>query len=162
VTVVPLALLLFVLDFLPPSHVRVGAATVYWPGDGQCGNERADGRSFDATDDHIAHRSLPIGTAGWLCSKRTGLCRWTQVRDRGPFGQIRPCDEESSGRIVRWVPWSKRKGCWRWRVHTRPRPGWRYRGEFDLTRPVARAVGHRAFEQVSFFYWKLPKLEPDT
>lgn len=158
-TVVPLALLLFVLDFLPPASLRVGAATVYWPGDGSCGGEKADGSRFDAEDDHIAHRSLPLGTAGWLCSQRTGLCTWTEVRDRGPFGGTRPCAEESSGRVIRWVPWSKRKGCWRWKVITRPKPGWRYRGEFDLTRPVAEAIAHRAFEKAVFFFWRPAPLE---
>jgi hypothetical protein len=48
---------------------------------------------------------------------------------------------------VRW------KGkCYRWKVLTRPREGWRYRGEFDLTRPVSDALGHRAFERITFYY----------
>lgn len=150
---VPLALLLFVFNWLPPAHVRVGAATIYWPGDGSCGIEKADGSRFDATDDHIAHRALPLGTAGWLCSQKKGLCVWVEVRDRGPWGAVKACTETKEGRVVKWVPWSRKKGCWRWRVHTKRKTGWRYRGEFDLTRPVAQALHHRAFESVSFFYW---------
>lgn len=131
---------------------RTGLATTYWPGDGHCGGERADGRAFTSEDAHVAHRRLPMGTSGFLCSKRTGLCVWTSVRDRGPFGALRSCQEVRQGRQLKW------KGqCMRWRAMTRLQEGWAYRGEFDLTRPVSQAIGHQPFDEVVFFYWRPAK-----
>jgi hypothetical protein len=135
---------LFYLFLLLPQHAA-GRATIYWPGDGHCGSMRADGKMFTRADNHIAHRWLPLGTAGWLCSRRTGRCTLTSVQDRGPFGS---CPAAEAHRL-----WPRCRG---WRVHTRPRRGWRYRGEFDITRPVAEAIQHRPFDVVDFFYWREP------
>lgn len=137
--------LLFLLAHLELLGLEVveGPATVYWPGDGYCGSERADGHEFRETDDHIAHRTLPLGTKGFICSKRTGLCVLTAVRDRGPFGATRPC---GYGR------------CWRAMTHVHP--PWTWRGEFDVTRPVARVLRHRGFEPLVFLYWSAPKRRP--
>lgn len=146
VIIIPAFLLPFVLLFLPSSESISGRATTYWPGDHFCGTERADGKPFSATDTHIAHRSLPLGTEGFICSE--SWCTFTVVRDRGPFGAVRPCHETDQGRRMRW----KRK-CHRWKVLTRPKKGWKYRGKFDLTRPVSDALQHRAFEVVTFHYW---------
>lgn len=156
VTKVSEALLLLTLLWLPPHQVVAGPATAYWPGDGQCGAERADGKPFTRDDQHIAHRRLPLGTAGWVCSMRTHRCAWTVVLDHGPFGAVRPCAEDEGNqaghRRVRY-----KRGCWHWRVLIRPRAGWHYRGEFDLTRPVAQAIGHRPFDRVVFYYWRPAK-----
>jgi len=144
--VVPTFLLPFLLPLLPPLQATAGNATAYWPGDHFCGMERADGRPFRATDTHVAHRRLPLGTPGLACNQLR--CVFTTVQDRGPFGAVRPCAETARGRLVRW------KGkCHRWRVQTRPHLGWSWRGEFDLTRPVAEALKHRAFERIIFYYW---------
>jgi len=149
--VIPTFLLQFVLQFLPSPESVTGNATAYWPGDHFCGTERADGRPFLATDTHIAHRRLPLRTPGFVCNKTR--CVFTEVLDRGPFGAVRPCSETSQGRAVRW------KGrCHRWRALIRLREGWKYRGEFDLTRPVADALGHHAFEIVAFYYWPRRRL----
>lgn len=148
--VIPTYLLSVILLLLPlpPSESTTGNATAYWPGDHFCGQERADGRPFLATDTHIAHRKLPLGTPGFLCNRIK--CVFTVVKDRGPFGIVRPCRETDQGRLIRW------KGrCHRWRSSTHPLKGWRYRGEFDLTRPVSNAIGHHAFEIVTFFYWPI-------
>jgi len=146
-------LILLTLLWLPPHQVVAGPATIYWPGDGHCGMERADGRHFKQEDRHIAHRRLPLGTVGWICSTRTRRCAWTVVLDRGPFGAIRPCEADEGNqaghRHIR-----RRAGCWHWRVLIRPVSGWRYRGEFDITRPVARAIGHQAFDRLIFYYWR--------
>jgi len=139
----------FLLAIFGSSSVS-GRATVYWPGDGMCGTHRADGRRFRSTDGHIAHRWIPLGTPGLLCSTRTGRCVLTYVGDRGPFGQIRPCSETTKGRKIRW-----RRRCYRWRGLTRLVRGWEWRGAFDLTRRVARSIGHRPFDQVVFFYARL-------
>jgi hypothetical protein len=71
------------------------------------------------------------------------------VQDRGPFGVIRPCADEKTGRKIKW-----NNKCMRWKSMIRPQPGWTYRGEFDLTRPVAEAIGHSPFDEVVFFYWR--------
>lgn len=134
----------------PALHRVSGRATVYYPGDGHCGSERADGKRFRPTDAHIAHRSLPLGTRGRLCSLRTGRCIETVVRDRGPFGAKRPCRAGPPAGRARLARWGR--VCYWWQMQIKLQPGWERRGEFDLTRPVARAIGHRAFDRVVFFY----------
>lgn len=129
---IPEVLLLALLASTPPDGVKVGPATMYWPRDGHCGTERADGKRFTSKDSHIAHRTLPLGTVGFLCGRRG--CVLTSVQDRGPFGQL-----------------DARK---RWRARTRLAKGWRWRGEFDVTRPAGRAIRHRGFEVLRFYYWR--------
>jgi hypothetical protein len=148
----PAHLLALLLQFLP-LHSKSGLATIYWPGDRHCGTEKADGSRFRKSDSHIAHRRLPLGTEGLLCSVRSGRCTWTVVQDRGPFGAVKPCGlaADEVGRKIKW-----RGRCHRWQSQPgRLRPGWAFRGEFDLTVPVARAIGHHAFDRVVFYY--LPK-----
>lgn len=126
-----------------------GRATVYWPGDGYCGKWRADGGIFLDTDDHITHRTLPLGTSGLLCNLRTSECTKTVVRDRGPYGATKNCkfsDPIPSG--VKRI--KSRTRCRLWQTQGKLKPGWRRRGEFDLTRPVAEAIKHRAFDKVVF------------
>jgi hypothetical protein len=134
--------------------VEVGRATVYHPGDGNCGGFRADGKPFTKEDDHIAHRFLPLHTSGVLCNLRTRRCVRTTVRDRGPFGAILPCSKDPSAakgigkpRKIRWM-----NKCWWYHVQTRLQDGWSYRGTFDLTKPVARAIGHQAFDRVVYVF----------
>ena len=146
-----------------------GRATVYYPSDGHCGSHRADGKPFRADDSHIAHRTLSLGTTGYLCSIRSGLCVRTSVRDRGPFGAVRRCDQglKAAGPLgrPRLRRWGKRRDgsyrvCFWWQAQIKLRPGWRRRGAFDLTRPVARAIKHKAFDRVVFFYKK--RIYPDS
>ena len=148
---------------LSSVRVETGRATVYYPGDGHCGPTRADGRPFRVGDDHVAHRRIALGTRGILCSGRTGKCVATAVRDRGPFGTFRAnvpheaCPKRRAKKLApkfrscdegRPMCWRGSRGCYR--VRTKPKPGWKYRGHLDLTRPVAKALGHRAFDRVTF------------
>ena len=159
-----------------PGYTRiVGRASQYWPGDGHCGSELANGKTFKVTDAHFAHRTLPLGTSGILCSIRTGLCVRTSAQDRGPFGSRLSCLEAKRdpsklqgrtlvGKPPRLVRWGKRRDgtyrvCYWWQAQIRLKPGWKRRGEFDLTRPVAKAIGHKAFGRVVFFYKKKPREE---
>ena len=137
------------VTLLSPPYSVTGRATVYWPGDGFCGKWRADGGIFRATDDHIAHRTLPLGTFGALCNLRTRECTYTTVRDRGPYGAMRNCqfDEPVPPKTRRL----KSRRCRLWQVQIKLKEGWRRRGEFDLTKPVAEAINHRAFDKVVFF-----------
>jgi len=150
--------LVILLTLLANSDYRQvhGKATSYYPGDGHCGETRADGRPFTALDAHIAHRRLPLGTEGFLCNARTGLCVETHVRDRGPWGAIHPCVEGGpQTRGSRLAPprrYQRGKVCFWWQAQIKLKPGWKRRGEFDLTRPVAEAIGHRPFDKVVFFY----------
>lgn len=153
-----------------------GLASMYEPGDRSCGTMRADGKRFTAEDSHIAHRWLPLGTEGVVCNQRTFQCTRTVVLDRGPFGAIKPCTPPQpepysvAGRTfrVRRINWAKK--CWWWQ----PQPyklqrGFKYRGQFDLTRPVAERIGLRGFDRVVFYYgvhqWptkKIPRPVPQV
>ena len=149
-------------------EAKLGRATIYWPKDGHCGGTRANGKPFLATDDHVAHRTLPLGTPGYMCSVHTGLCVRTHIGDRGPYGAKYPCNKSkkppsSHGRIgrPRLVRWGKHpdgsyRVCYWWQAQIHLRAGWNRRGEFDLTRPVATAIKHREFGKVVFFY-KVPR-----
>lgn len=153
--VFPKFLLPFVILLISPQNYRVkeiyGKATYYWPGDGFCGSERADGRPFSELDTHIAHRTLPLGTKGFVCNNR--LCVFTTVRDRGPFGAIKPCHETTNGYKIRWD-----NKCYRWKAVIKLKNGWKYRGKFDLTKPVSDAIGHKAFDNVTFYYFSSKRL----
>jgi hypothetical protein len=144
--VFPKFLLPFILSALPQVKTIQGKATTYWPGDGFCGVERADGKPFRKTDSHIAHRNLPLGTRGIICNE--SLCVFTSVQDRGPFGVVKSCKETENGRKIKWEG-----KCHRWKAMTKLKKGWRYRGKFDLTKPVSDAIGHRAFDIVTFYYF---------
>lgn len=139
----------------PAVGVLVGLATIYFPGDHHNSGIRADGRPLGVNDHHIAHRALPLGTPGLLCSSRTGWCTFVTVRDRGPYGVLRPCRNGSDGQQAKRIRWKRR--CHFWAVQARRRKGWTYRGEFDLTRSVARAVGHCNFDVTYLIYWRRPK-----
>jgi hypothetical protein len=146
------------------QQVETGAATVYWTtnagkhiascnGKDPKTNKRPCRRCFFDHQSHIAHRSLPLGTAGLLCSVRTGRCVRTVVRDRGPYSAKRPCWQipfSTSRFRIRLI--KRRRVCYWLQTQIKLQPGWKRRGNFDLTRPVARAIGHKAFEQVTFTY----------
>lgn len=139
-------------------HVEVGPATVYRPGDGFSGSRKADGTLFRRSDRHIAHRWLPLHIKGILCNERTRRCVRTYVADRGPFGALLPCDrkpDKAKRRRARRIHWRGR--CYWWQAQTKLAEGWRYRGKFDLSEKVARAIGHRAFDRVVFIYRRRPK-----
>lgn len=143
-----------ILSLYPQNHQLKkiqGKATTYWPGDGFCGEERADGKPFRKTDSHIANRIIPLGTKGFVCNK--SLCAFTSVQDRGPFGVVRPCNESDSGRKIKW-----QGKCYRWKAMIKLKNGWKYRGKFDLTKPVSDVIGHKAFDNVTFYYFSSKRL----
>lgn len=145
-----------------------GLATVYYPGDKRCGKELANGSVFTEDDNHVAHRWLPIGTRGFLCNIRTAKCAATSVQDRGPFGAIRDCDKgkpelyivaKKTFKPLR-IKWMGK--CYWWQAQPgRLQKGFKYRGAFDVTKPVAKKIELRAFDEVVFFYgagtWKKTK-----
>jgi len=142
-----------------------GRATIYYPGDGHCGKTRADGRPFKKADTHIAHRRLPLGTKGYACNVRTGLCARTYVGDRGPFGATWACSKGDPGEVggigtPRRV--GKGRSCAWWQAQIRLKPGWKRRGAFDLTMPVAKAIGHKAFDKLVFFYAPIRTDRPEV
>lgn len=142
-------------------RVEAGYATAYWPGDGHCGKTRADGNPFRVKDDHVAHRSLPLGTRGVICNLRTRRCVKTAVRDRGPYGALRPCHRPpSKAKRFRRIRWKRR--CWYWDVQIKLKRGWRRRGTFDVTRPVMKALRMRAFDRLIFVYGKKHRRRPSA
>jgi hypothetical protein len=158
-------LVLMVMAAIGLADEQRGLATIYYPGDRSCGHEKADGTLFTKDDSHIAHRWLPIGTKGFLCNPRTSHCVLTVVRDRGPFGSIKPCKGEkpspytAKGKVfhAQKITWNKR--CYWWQAQPgRLQKGFRYRGEFDVTRPVANKISMTAFDKVVFYYGTGAKL----
>lgn len=147
------------------SKERSGLATIYHPGDKSCGLEKADGSHFLETDDHFAHRWLPLGTVGFLCNQRTQLCTVAHVQDRGPFGALRSCDKgqpepytvASKTFLPIRITWHRKCVWWQAQPY-RLQTGFKYRGEFDLTKPLAQRINHQAFDRVTFYYgvggWK--------
>jgi len=143
-----------------------GKATIYWPGDGHCGSHKADGSKFTKKDKHIAHRYIPIGTKGIICNLRTQRCVSTIVKDRGPFGAIRSCKHGKpkphivDGKIFRARRITWRRNCYYWQAQPYfLKDGFKYRGKFDITKPVANAIRHRQFDKVVFIYKKKKNLK---
>jgi len=145
---------------LPPiaknaRRVQKGVASIYWPGDGHSGPTCADGKPFTKTRCHIAHRSWPMGSRVRVCSLRTRRCTTTYVGDRGPFGA---CDKRGlNPRTLacrgRWFAQVYTRG--RWRVHyhgkrwkTVPKKLGKWRGVVDMSRCVAKRIGHRGLNYV--------------
>ncbi len=62
-------------------------ASVYWEG-----NQRADGRAFNANELGVAHQTLPLGTQVLVYNPQTGQAVVATVNDRGPFVSGRDID----------------------------------------------------------------------
>lgn len=140
--------------------IIIGLATSYIPGDGMCGKKRADGKPFKKTDWHIAHRYLPLGTFGTFCNLRNGLCVPVTVQDRGPFGSLHLAHtislqkaQEVCKKNPRLIRWKKRNYYW-CSITQRLPSNWQYRGMFDITQRVARAIALRSFDLTAFYYDK--------
>lgn len=170
------AILWAVFLFAPIGGVKAveGRATMYRPGDKNCGSEKADGTTFTTADAHIAHRWLPLGTVGILCNKRTQQCVKATVRDRGPFGALRPCEKGEpepyrvAGRTFHAKKLTWMRKCYYWQAQPHKlQQGFKYRGAFDITKPIATQIGLRAFDHVTFIYgesieWKISLQKPLT
>lgn len=99
-------------------------------------------------DDHIiAHRTLPCGTTVLLYNPKTKMSTVAIVGDRGPYGA---CTAEGWRRGTRCP-----KGYW---VVKRKRsdPGV-WRGGFDLTPSVSKALGHKSFQLIQMRVLKMGK-----
>ena len=140
----------------PTLKSDYGIASSYWPGDGMCGKQRADGKPFTASDNHIAHRWLPLGKKVWVKNLRTERWAKTTVRDRGPFGF---CLYKSNGCPQHPKKLSRGRRCpegYKWVVRTRRRKGecGYYRGIADLTLPVARRIGATQMTPIRLWWRK--------
>lgn len=143
------------LLFLASGLLRFdyGVATVYWVGDNHCGVVKADGTEFKSTDNHIAHRTLPLGTKGYLCNPANNKCIKTVISDRGPYGAIRDCNESPITKVsspISQITWNDK--CYWWQAQTRLQKGWRYRGSFDITKKISKKLNHKSFGHLYFFY----------
>jgi hypothetical protein len=156
-----LYIILSMLIFNPVNGIKIagGLATIYYPKDGYCGSEKADGTAFTEKDKHIAHRRIPLGTKGMLCNVRTNKCVYTTIQDRGPFGSIKSCSKKHVGVThsskAKQITWNN--GCYLWEAQIKLKKGWQYRGDFDLTKSVAKAIDHQSFDKVIFIYSKTSK-----
>lgn len=90
------------------------------------------------TDNLIAHRTLPCGTKVRLTNLRTGKTTMTKVGERGPYGA---CTAEG---------WALGTPCppGFWQVKKKEEDEGEWRGSFDLTPRVGRALKHNGFELV--------------
>jgi hypothetical protein len=95
-------------------------------------------RIVQPDDNIIAHRTLPCGTVVLLYNPKTGMSTVATVGDHGPYGA---CTAEGWKRGTKCP-----KGYW---VVKRKRsdPGV-WRGGFDLTPRVSRALGHKSFQVI--------------
>ena len=135
------ALLVAASPFTPfaNSTPQLGVASYYYPKDGHCGKFRADGKRFLVTDEHVAHRKLPLGTPIIVENLKTGAWAVTRVRDRGPFGF---CVQRSKKCRVPPNPTVRGGPCpkthlWAIRVRRKKNECGYYRGIVDVTRPLA-------------------------
>lgn len=116
-----------------------GLATYYSTGDKYTPNHgvMANGEKFNSENYTIAHRILKLGTNGLLCNHRTRRCVGVRIADRGPYGAVMGSE---------------------WEVQRVLKSGWKYRGEFDVTPAVYKALKIRALsdticfiEEVAFY-----------
>lgn len=103
-------------------------------------------RLVKPTDNLIAHRTLPCGTKVRLTNLRTGKTTVSYVGERGPYGA---CTYPG------WQKWQTKhpynaapcpRGYWRVKLRKKDRGVWR--GAFDLTPRVRKALEHNGFELV--------------
>lgn len=127
---------------------------MYLPGDGNSG-VCATGAPLLTSDEHIAHRDLPLGTHGLLCSPTSMRCTLTHVGDRGPYG-AHSLDSHLpthvSPRFTTPRPLPVGAGHVWYQTQVKLRPGWVRRGEFDLTKRVAERLCLRSFDQLVFLH----------
>lgn len=139
-------LLLMLLELLSDGSVEIGYSTQFAQVDPVTGerDKHAGGpspcirRLVLPTDNLIAHRTLPCGTKVRLTNIRTGRTTISKVGERGPYGA---CIYEG------WFGGTKcPKGYWRVKKKAHHPGVWR--GSFDLTPRVGRALRHNGMELV--------------
>ena len=129
-----------------PPHVR-GRLSMYRPGDGFNAGQLACGGTFTEQQEHVAIRNwhrVGCGCPVRVCAQNTGVCRWTKVRDAGPFG-IYTGPLRHAVREGRWKVWTGRV----------PPKGWKWRAVVDLSYGLWRSLGRPApLSEVSLTYGK--------
>lgn len=118
-------------------HQLVGKATRFaYEGDAwKGGKSPCLGRRVEATDNVIAHRTLPCNAKVRVTNVRTGRSTVATVGTRGPYGA---CLDEG------WT----RGPCEQWAVKRRASDPGVWRGVADLAPPVVEALHHRSFDRV--------------
>ncbi len=91
-------------------------------------------REVRPTDHIIAHRTLPCGTKVLVRNMRTNLATIATVGDHGPYGA---CLDEG---------WVKGTRCQSWVVKKHATDPGTWRGSFDLTPSVGKAIGQTGIQ----------------
>lgn len=91
-------------------------------------------RPVRPTDHIIAHRILPCGTTVFIYNPHTKLSTIATVGDHGPYGA---CLDTN---------WKKGTQCKHWTVKKKEADPGEWRGGFDFTPSVAKAVGQTGIE----------------
>jgi len=130
--------LIYILAPLLADSTAAGPLSIYAPNDGHNSGQLACGGTFARGQRHIAHRrwrKLGCGRPVLVVSKSTGRYAMATVRDAGPFG------------VVEVLPKSvKRKPRWKvWTRSLKAPPGWRWRGEVDLSYDLWLDLGKPRF-----------------
>lgn len=114
--------------------------SVYWPGDGHNKGQLACGGVFSREQVHVAVRDWPqrgCRRRVVVFSAETGRAVLARVMDAGPFGIVRVTG--SAGARERGKDWGI------WTKSLRAPPGWRFRGDVDLSRGLWEALGRPKF-----------------
>lgn len=128
----------FLLLFAGTQHKEIDYASIFatkndkWMG----GASVCLWRVVLPTDHVIAHRTLPCGTTVFIYNPKTRLSTTAVVGDHGPYGACL-----DSG-------WRKGTPCRHWTVKKRESDPGVWRGGFDFTPSVAKAIGQVGIELV--------------
>jgi len=93
-------------------------------------------RTVRPTDHIIAHRTLPCGTTVFIYNPKTKLSTVATVGDHGPYGACLDND------------WKKGTPCQHWTLKKKDSDPGIWRGGFDFTPSVAKAVGQIGIEMM--------------
>lgn len=93
-------------------------------------------REVSPDDEIIAHRTLPCGTVVSIYNPSTGLTAIAKIGERGPYGA---CLDED---------WVKGTPCHQWVVKKKASDPGVWRGSFDLTPAVGKAIGQRGVDLI--------------
>lgn len=104
------------------------------------------GRLVKPTDRIIAHRSLPCGTRVRITNLRTGRSTIARIGERGPYGACLAKNWTSHS----FKDWTKPNKCpfGMWGIKKKESDPGVWRGGFDLTPVVSKAIHHNGFELV--------------
>ena len=155
---IPTSVWAFIL-FATSGLYDEGRLSMYEPQDGHHSEKLCCGGMMDWTSVHIAYRrwwKVGCGRKVWVCADATGRCALATVRDAGPFG-VYTGTFESSKKMLR--EGRLRVASRAERKRGRPRPGWKWRGQTDLSWALWRKLGKPKFLSRVRLYF-LPKRRP--